>query len=59
MNMSDKLAWNSTAGDEAQRSGSTKTALFVPTHVTIISLFHKLFILNHMTMLMIEIPHET
>ena len=59
MNTSDKLAWNSAAGEEAQRSGPTKTTSFVPAHVTIISLFDKLFILDHMTTLMIEIPHET
>ena len=51
MNTLDKLAWSSAAGDEAQRSGSTKTALFVPAHVTMISLSHKLFILDHMTTL--------
>ena len=43
-------------GDE--QSGSTKTDLFVLTHMTMLSLVHKLFILDHMTTFVIEIPHE-
>ena len=41
------------------QSGLKKTALFVPAHVTMLLLFHKLFILYHMTTLVIEITHET
>ena len=55
MNTSDKLAWNSAAGTRLDQSGPTKTALLVPAHM---NMFHKLSILDHMTMLMIEIPHE-
>ena len=58
MNTSDKLAWNSAAGTRLDQSGPTKTALLVPAHMNMLSLFHKLSILDHMTMLMIEIPHE-
>ena len=42
-----------------EQSGLTKTALFVLAHMTMLSLFHKLFILDHMTTLVIEIPHKT
>ena len=53
MNTSDKLAWNSTAGDEARAVRADKNN-FVPAHTTMLSLSHKLFILDHMTTLMIE-----
>ena len=46
-------------GTWLERSGPAKTALFVLVHMTMLSLFHKLFILDHMMMLIIEITHET
>ena len=60
MNVSDKiisLKLCPRRGDE--QSGPTKTDLFVLAHMTMLLLFHKLFIINHMTTLVIEIPHET